>query len=780
MKRSILSFFALLLCMYAVAQDSAKRRFNGPAMSLFADSGKLSTGDYMLHLEEVYQLVDRVQAASELRFEIINIKREIDENDTALKTVSESLNVYASTLNIRNLQTYRILLHSITADLDRHQGEIDTASVRMERLKKEMLSLRKDTLLRQLMRDSALRATFSPQLKDLRKKLRFTDSTLHNSITYVNQLKLHASFCAITASELTNKVNGQLTRLSVRAFGKEYGYLWEIDADTSSPALEKQLRKSYKGEKRALDYYLADAGMNRLLLILFAVAFFWWLRRNLRRMKRMNAMDELDNHGIVYIIKQPLASTFAFMLCMAPLFDLDAPAGYVGFIQFLLLIALTFLFRKQWPRTLFYYWLGVVGLFILYSFSGLAAVPSFGQRIWIIILNLLSVGLWLLFYFRVTEQVPLKRFVKMVLIINIILNLLAVTCNLFGRLTLSQIFSTAAIFTFTQAIALSACYRIFTESLLLQVTCSRLEKDIRNPFDAKEVIEGFRKMVLMMAVFIWLIVFTTNLSIYNSIYNGLSKLLATQRTIGSISFSLGSVVLFFIIIWVAHMLQRYISYFFGDVNDEEEGVKGSRSKLVITRLIVLAGGYLLAVAASGLPVDKITIVLGALGVGIGMGLQNIVNNFVSGIILIFDRPLQIGDAIEVGDTAGRVKEIGLRSSTIYTEDGAEVIIPNGDILSQQITNWTLSNNNRRVELDLSVATDMQKDELSALLKTTILSSEQVLRKREPLVLIESVTEGEYGLKIYFWCTDVQKSDWIRSEVRYLVYTVLREKNVVVK
>src|SRR6202000_2291013 len=106
----------------------------------------------------------------------------------------------------------------------------------------------------------------------------------------------------------------------------------------------------------------------------------------------------------------------------------------------------------------------------------------------------------------------------------------------------------------------------------------------------------------------------------------------------------------------------------------------------------LIGGFLLAVAASGLSVDRITVILGALGVGVGLGLQNIVNNFVSGIILIFDRPVRIGDTVEVADKKGRVKEISIRTSTLLTDEGAEVIIPNGDVLPSRIVTWTLCKN----------------------------------------------------------------------------------------
>jgi potassium efflux system protein len=125
---------------------------------------------------------------------------------------------------------------------------------------------------------------------------------------------------------------------------------------------------------------------------------------------------------------------------------------------------------------------------------------------------------------------------------------------------------------------------------------------------------------------------------------------------------------------------------------------------------VFAIGFLLAVTASGFPLDKITIIISAFGIGIGFGLQNIVNNLVSGLILAFEKPIQIGDIIEVDNRSGTIMEIGIRSSKIATSDGAEVIIPNGDLISHHVINWTLSNNNRRIELIIGVAygSDIEK------------------------------------------------------------------------
>jgi potassium-dependent mechanosensitive channel len=186
--------------------------------------------------------------------------------------------------------------------------------------------------------------------------------------------------------------------------------------------------------------------------------------------------------------------------------------------------------------------------------------------------------------------------------------------------------------------------------------------------------------------------------------------------------------------------------------------------LLMVRLILLCLGYFLAVAASGVPVDKITIVLGALGVGIGLGLQNIVNNFVSGIILIFDRPLQIGDLVQVGNHTGKVREMGLRSSTLLTAEGAEVIIPNGDILSTQIVNWTLTNNQRRLKMELTIVGTNDIACITTVIRQVVFASEKVEPGREPQILITKVLDDGFSLAISFWIKDVNRTEEVKSDI----------------
>ncbi|HYH16353.1 MAG TPA: mechanosensitive ion channel domain-containing protein, partial [Flavisolibacter sp.] len=591
-------------------------------------------------------------------------------------------------------------------------------------------------------------------------------------------LQTRTSASLITTSQLLDKVNTLLSTSTSRIFGKEYNYLWEEDTTQLSDSTRTSLAKAYKGERRAVGYYFKGTGNKRLFLLLIGFLFFCWMFMNIRTLKKHKAFPALGELNFTYLPSGYIVSAFVIMFCLAPLFDLHAPSAYVEFMQFLLLIILTIICWKKWPRNLFAVWLVMVVLYICFSFTHHIVDPSFSQRFWLLLLNVLSIVFGVRFLSRMKEHLHLKGFLRFVITLHNVMNVLSLVCNIGGRYTLAQLLGNAAIFAFMQAIGLAVFSKICVEAILLQIVSSRVKRGIHSKFEFQPVLTSFRRLILSLVVVLWLIVFTTNLNIYNPLLNGLIEILSTPRRIGEASFTLGGVLLFFMIIWVAHLLQKYVGYFFGDTNaDEEIQNKGQRSRLLIARLVLLCLGYLLAVAASGVPIDKITIVLGALGVGIGLGLQNIVNNFVSGIILIFDRPLQIGDIVEVGKQVGRVREIGIRSSTLLTNEGAEVIIPNGDILSEQIVNWTLTHNQRRLEMDLVVRGSNDMEQVSTLIKQTVIGAPYAVKEREPQVLFMKLHDNGFALKLFFWCKEAGKSEEAKSEMLILLSESLKKNNL---
>lgn len=798
----LISFF--LLTQFAAAQDTARRSTVLPADSantdtlrrnnirpdsgrrryfdttLFSDNNTLTASDYLLRIQKVYQTLNRVPVVTESFDKLEVIATNLNESDTALNLIKERISVNDRTPNLRNLQMFYTLLEAIQEGDKKYADQLKEYDDQLDSLKKEILDLRRDTTLRQLFRDSVLRKSFTVQLKGLRTKWNTTDTLVRTATNSINSLRAHASSNAIAVTELLQQTNNLLARIGPRAFTKERNYLWEPRPQrTSKAGGSTNFRKSINNENKAVQYYFQNTRSKRFWLFLTGIIFFVWVFNNYRVLKKKDKLALITSFNFKYINPVPVAACLVWMLTLAPLFDLHAPAIYIETTQFLLMLVLTGLFWKRWPQKMFYYWCGIVILFVLLSGTRILGLPFSLQRWWVLFINGGAIFLGYLFRQRL-QKAKESKVLFFATSVYILLNFLAVVCNLFGRSTLTQIFGYTSIYTFSQIIALTVFVKLLEEAFLLQIQTSRIKKNYPDYFDAVAVIKGVNRLVTTVAVVICLIAVTTNLNIYNFVYDQLEAFLATPRDIGSISFTFGGVILFLGIIWLANFLQKYIAYFFGDIGDDAAfDNKGERSRLMITRLVLLIAGFLLAVAASGLPMDKITVILGALGVGIGLGLQGIVNNFVSGIILIFDRPLRIGDTVEVGDKKGRVKEISIRSSTLLTPDGAEVIIPNGDLLAHNIVNWTLSNNHIRVELPVVVDGLPDPEVIRSGFADIVKDNPNVLTQRQPEVLFTYLKGKTVEMVFSFWCKDVSRIDIAKSDVSQAIHNLLQERGITI-
>ena len=194
-----------------------------------------------------------------------------------------------------------------------------------------------------------------------------------------------------------------------------------------------------------------------------------------------------------------------------------------------------------------------------------------------------------------------------------------------------------------------------------------------------------------LAVLVWLKMMLSYFGLSTPLISATHSALSASIPIGSLTLSLGGILAFAIAIWASFLTSRFLRFVLEeDVYKHfplERGIPYAISTMV--HYLILLVGFFIALGALGIDLTKITILAGAFSVGIGFGLQNVINNFVSGLILLFERPIKIGDVIEVGGSVGEVLSIGIRASVIRTADGSEVIVPNGSLISSQVINWTL-------------------------------------------------------------------------------------------
>jgi small-conductance mechanosensitive channel len=195
------------------------------------------------------------------------------------------------------------------------------------------------------------------------------------------------------------------------------------------------------------------------------------------------------------------------------------------------------------------------------------------------------------------------------------------------------------------------------------------------------------------------------------------------------------------------------------------------------RYLVVIAGFVMAFLAAGLEMSQFTFLVGAFGVGIGFGLQNVVNNFVSGLILLYERPIQVGDVLQVGAVQGRVRRIGIRSSTLATFDGAEVIVPNASLIATDVVNWTLSDRIRRVDIAVGVSYGSDPRAALAILDGVASAHPEVLASPEPTALFVGFGDSALLFELRFWTPEYDAYVRVGSEVRTAIFAALKEAGI---
>jgi small-conductance mechanosensitive channel len=250
-----------------------------------------------------------------------------------------------------------------------------------------------------------------------------------------------------------------------------------------------------------------------------------------------------------------------------------------------------------------------------------------------------------------------------------------------------------------------------------------------------------------------------------------AAVLDLRLQLGGLDVSLGNIAAFLVTAMIALALSRAVRFLLDEGIFAEvvlpRGVPAAISTTV--QYLILLIGFSWAVLASGMEMSRFSFLVGALGVGIGFGLQNVVNNLVSGLILLYERPVQVGDIIEVGAVSGEVMRIGVRSSTVRTFPGAEVIVPNASLISAEVTNWTLSDKRRRIDLGVGVAYGTSPRQVSDLLLAAVQGRAGVLEEPAPAALLLRFGESSVDFTLRFWTGDFDRWQALASEVMIEVY-----------
>ena len=345
------------------------------------------------------------------------------------------------------------------------------------------------------------------------------------------------------------------------------------------------------------------------------------------------------------------------------------------------------------------------------------------------------------------------------------------TGTVLGYLRLGRVIASGVLGSAFLALLLGPVVRVITGlvALAFRVWPIRLLRMIEHHRDLLE--RRTNRVLVWLAFGSWLTYSLDYVGVLGPLRSLGQSLLGAKIERGALSLSVEDVLAFALTLGVAYLVSAFLRFALEEDVYPRVGLARGLSYALSSLLnyVLLAVGFLAGLAVLGLDLTKLTIMAGAFGVGIGFGLQSVVNNFVSGLILLFERPIHVGDTIEAGGITGSVRRIGIRSSVVRTGQGAEVIVPNAQLITERVTNWTLSDRQRLIELPVGVSYDAHPRRAIDMLESVARAHALVLRQPPPRAYVTGFGDSAINFELRAWTDQFDQWFQIRSELAAAVY-----------
>jgi len=571
-------------------------------------------------------------------------------------------------------------------------------------------------------------------------------------------------------------VDGQVAAQDRQLVSMDAPLLWHASrGDATTQSLRSALLRSLKIERAFAHAH--DAAHARFRVALAALALLllptmFWLKRRARQLVDAGTLREDERLALT----RPWAAWLLLVAGMAVLYDLQGPNLRQQAVMVLAWIPVLGLLQRR-ILSLVGPWAYLSAMF--YMFNAVVSMLVTSQWLYRVLLLMLTLAMLLTLAWHihrarrdsVEPQWPARAWTTLRWIACVVLGA-AVGANILGNVSLASMLVSATLDSSYAALAMYAGSKVLLAVLRAVVGGSSLPAALAR--HAGAVLPAVLSAGRVLLVLAWGVYTLQAFRIYRPASTALMALLNHELRVGELALSLGGLLAFGGATWAAFWLARTIRVLLADTVlpglSLPRGVGNGISTL--SYYTVLFIGLLMALAAAGFHVGQLAIVFGALGVGIGFGLQDVVRNFVAGLILMFERPIQRGDTVDVAGMLGRVSDIGLRATTVTTFEGADVVVPNGLLLADKLVNWTLSGTRRRINLEFGIAYSVDPRQATELLATVARDVEGVAAAPAPAALVVGLSNGVQDISLRAWTRD--HADWVqvRSELAMRVREAL--------
>jgi small-conductance mechanosensitive channel/flagellar motility protein MotE (MotC chaperone) len=620
------------------------------------------------------------------------------------------------------------------------------------------------------------------KVAEVLKEATDSDVLIRNQTTALLKLQNQVSERRKVFADIRKRIGQARAALGQELFVLDSPPLWEaLFSAGASTSLATGIRESgsrlYDGAKEFFKDYRKLLFFHGVLFL--AVITVLYL---MRRALTPDITAREDFSSAVQILARPFSSAFLFVLLLTPLLYPKAAIDLLWAVLVLTVLPVIGLASAvtpaRWRR-------GTYLMVVLYFVEIVREVLPEDwllRRLLLLAIAATALGseVWLYRLWK-DDIASLARKGRTVLfLLRLAAALLAVSigANLVGNLSLAELLTSATIRSGYGALLMFIAAHLLTAvtTLGLQTHAARLSLSVREHGDL--LTARFGKFIRLAAFVGWVTLSLYVFGLLGGVFTGGADFLTARWKIGATEVALQDLATFFLVFFVALLVSRTLRFLLAEEIFPRirmpRGVPGALE--LLSRYGVLLLGFLLALAAAGVELSRLTLLFSALGVGVGFGLQNIVNNFVSGLILVFEHPVQVGDTIEVGALLGEVRQIGFRASIVRTVDGADVIIPNSELVGSRVVNWSLSRRQRRIQISVGIAFGTDPGRVIDILVDIARKHPEVLSVPAPEAVFDRFGDSALNFTLLCWAR-IDNFFRVRSELTVAVNNAFKEAGI---
>lgn len=717
-------------------------------------------------LDELRITIQKVKILLAKGLDTVYINKELQKASSHLTLIGDGIFVNKGSIQTqRNLAVSAAILTELKGRIRVIREDVVSYNNTLMGYRNYIDSIYTDSVLYTFPDDSVATAKYVGKIIVVVKEISKSDSALEKAVAAIPDLQNRIDDLAFQISESFETIEHFREDLTGSTFSRELPNIW--DSSGFARPVKQIVHFSYAKEKLALRFYIRDHyGRIFILVILYAlcVIFLTTLKSKVYRKQENNATSDE-----ALLMRFPKLSAAIIVISIFQFLFLEPPFIFSFSLWVIAVFSITLIFSRVISAYWFRFWIAIVILFMIAGASNMVLQASRIER-WFMLLVSLPGAAYGLYIILNGKQKELKeRKILYSIWFMMVFEIAAAFYNIYGRYNFSK---TLFVSGFTgMVIAIMFLWTVRLLNAGLGVTSRVFKHPERKLFYINFEKLGNRIPSIFYAFLIlgWIILVGKQFYAFNLIVRPFNALLTTERTLGSYTFTVNGLFVFLIILSVSVLLSKIVSFFAADPeltpgNNEGQKKAGIGRWLLLVQILIISMGLFLAFAASGIPLDKITIILGALSVGIGLGLQGLVNNLVSGLIIAFEKPVNVGDVIELGGKTGTMKSIGFRSSVVAMADGHSIIIPNGDLLSQQLVNWSIGKGHKKITLLIGIAYGSDLEKAIRILKEILAVEKGIIQMPPALIVPLAFGQNAIEIEVSFLIYNFREASNIRGRV----------------